>query len=99
MKSPFAFAGRIGRPPYALWSLGVFFSQHLAVLAVSRTPGRPLEADWGFYLMPLRSLVTLERPSKIYWLPLARWVVSRNNARVLDHIRRQAERGFRSANE
>jgi hypothetical protein len=35
----------------------------------------------------------------LYWLPLARWVVSRNNARVLDHIRRQAERGFRSANE
>jgi hypothetical protein len=35
----------------------------------------------------------------LYWLPLARWVVSQNNARVLDHIRRQAERSVRSANE
>jgi hypothetical protein len=26
-----------------------------------------------------------------YWLPLARWVVHENNARVLAHIRRQAE--------
>lgn len=28
----------------------------------------------------------------LYWLPLARWVVAHNNARVLSHIRRQAER-------
>jgi uncharacterized membrane protein YhaH (DUF805 family) len=82
MKSPFAFAGRIGRLPYALWSLGVFFSQHLAVLAVSRTPGRPLEADWGFYLMPLRSLVTLERPSNLLliaalaYLLIATWALA-----------------------
>jgi hypothetical protein len=27
-----------------------------------------------------------------YWLPLARWIVHENNARVLAHIRRQAER-------
>jgi uncharacterized membrane protein YhaH (DUF805 family) len=27
-----------------------------------------------------------------YWLPLARWVVDANNARVLTHIRNQAER-------
>jgi hypothetical protein len=27
----------------------------------------------------------------LYWLPLARWVVDENNARVLDHIRRHAE--------
>jgi len=26
-----------------------------------------------------------------YWLPLARWVVHANNARVLAYIRRQAE--------
>jgi hypothetical protein len=29
-----------------------------------------------------------------YWLPLARWIVHENNARVLDHIRRQAERSM-----
>jgi uncharacterized membrane protein YhaH (DUF805 family) len=31
----------------------------------------------------------------LYWLPLARWVVHQNNARVLAHIRRQAERDVR----
>ena len=33
-----------------------------------------------------------------YWLPVARWVVHENNARVLAHIRRHAERGARIAN-
>ena len=33
-----------------------------------------------------------------YWLPLARWMVHENNARVLAHIRGQAERGFRAGN-
>jgi len=28
----------------------------------------------------------------IYWLPLARWVVDLNNARVLTHLKHQAER-------
>jgi uncharacterized membrane protein YhaH (DUF805 family) len=80
--SPFAFAGRIGRLPYALWSLGIYFSQHLIVLAVSRTPGRPLDTDWGFYLMPLRSLVTLERPSNLLlisalaYLLVAAWALA-----------------------
>jgi len=27
----------------------------------------------------------------LYWLPLARWIVEQNNARVLAHIKRQAE--------
>ena len=27
-----------------------------------------------------------------YWLPMARWIVHENNMRVLDHIRRDAER-------
>jgi hypothetical protein len=30
----------------------------------------------------------------LYWLPMARWVVHANNARVLAHIQRQAEQGF-----
>ena len=31
-----------------------------------------------------------------YWLPMARWIVRQNNARVLLHIRSHAERGARS---
>jgi uncharacterized membrane protein YhaH (DUF805 family) len=30
-----------------------------------------------------------------YWLPLARWIVHENNARVLDHVKRQAEQAQR----
>jgi len=32
----------------------------------------------------------------VYWLPMARWIVRQNNARVLEHIRIHAERGARS---
>ena len=28
-----------------------------------------------------------------YWLPMARWIIRQNNARVLEHIRSHAERG------
>jgi hypothetical protein len=31
-----------------------------------------------------------------YWLPMARWIVRQNNARVLEHIRSHAERGASS---
>jgi hypothetical protein len=33
----------------------------------------------------------------LYWLLIARWVVSENNTRVLVHLRHDAERRFRSA--
>ena len=32
----------------------------------------------------------------LYWLPMARWVVHENNARVLAHIRRHAEQSVRT---
>src|SRR5262245_8407649 len=32
----------------------------------------------------------------LYWLPMARWIVNENNARVLAHIRRHAEQSVRS---
>src|SRR5712671_6739804 len=82
MSSPFAFEGRIGRLPYALWSLGIFFSQHVAVLAVSGAQGRQMAADLGFYLMPLRALVKLERPSSLLliaalaYLLIAAWALA-----------------------
>jgi uncharacterized membrane protein YhaH (DUF805 family) len=82
MFSLFAFEGKIRPLPYALWSLGVFFSQHLAVLVVSGAQGHRLAAEWSFYLMPLRSLVTLERPSSIMliaalaYLLIAAWALA-----------------------
>src|SRR6202171_3097392 len=82
MLSLFAFEGKIRPLPYALWSLGVFFSQHLAVLVVSGAQGHRLAADWLVYLMPLRSLVTLERASSIMliaalaYLLIAAWALA-----------------------
>jgi hypothetical protein len=32
-----------------------------------------------------------------YWLPMARWIVRQNNARVLEHIRSHAQRGATSS--
>jgi hypothetical protein len=32
----------------------------------------------------------------LYWLPMARWIVNQNNARVLAHIRRHAEQSARA---
>src|ERR1700681_2944460 len=94
MVSPFAFAGRIGRLPYALWSLGIYFSQHLALLAVSRTPGRPLEADWGFYLMPLRSLVALERRSSLLLIAALAYLLIATWALAALAFRRAADAGL-----
>jgi uncharacterized membrane protein YhaH (DUF805 family) len=82
MFSLFAFEGKLRPLPYALWSLGVFFSQHLAVLVVSGAQGHRLAAEWSFYLMPLRSLVTLERASSIMliaalaYLLIAAWALA-----------------------
>jgi uncharacterized membrane protein YhaH (DUF805 family) len=42
--------------PYALWSLGAFFSQHLVILAAAGAWHQPLKRDWWFYLAPLRSI-------------------------------------------
>jgi uncharacterized membrane protein YhaH (DUF805 family) len=56
---PFRFEGRIDRIPYALWSLGVLFSQHALVLLLSPARFRELTADPVFWLMPLRSLASI----------------------------------------
>jgi len=66
MPFPFSFSGRMRPFPYALWSAGVFFSQHLMAALVLGMQGRSLAAparhwwfytqDWWFYVMPLPSL-------------------------------------------
>src|SRR6266436_6322093 len=63
MVTPFSFRGQIRRLPYALWSIGIFFSQHLMTLIALRAYSEPLTFDWppvhwSFYITPLRSLAT-----------------------------------------
>ena len=57
MTFPFGFHGRMGRLPYGLWSTGLFLSQHVITLAAFRWRGAPLQLDWWFAFVPLRSLV------------------------------------------
>lgn len=58
MPFPFSFTGRMRPFPYALWSAGVFFSQHLIAEYLFSTQVRPftLAQSWWFYVMPLPSL-------------------------------------------
>jgi hypothetical protein len=60
MRSPFAFEGQIRPLPYALWSIGLFGGQYLFVAAVFHILGQSLNANWRFYVMPLRSVVELK---------------------------------------
>src|SRR5262245_35528654 len=73
MASPFSFQGQIGRLPYALWSIGIFLSQDLAMLGVYWAYASDLPApfgeppSWKFYVMPqwgmVPTLVTVGRAS------------------------------------
>ena len=47
------FEGKIRPLPYALWSFGTFFSQHVVVFVAAQ--GRPPTLDWLFWLVPLYS--------------------------------------------
>jgi len=77
-----SFAGKIGRPAYALASLATFFSQHLIVLAVFQALARPLTIDGWFWVVPLRSLARLEHVSALIlvaalgYLLLSAWVLA-----------------------
>ena len=52
MITPFTFKGRIGRAPYAAWSIAIFLSQDLIPLAA----GNLSSADVRAYLIPHRAL-------------------------------------------
>lgn len=53
--TPFTFSGQIRPLPYILWSLAVFFSQHLLVWLLLWAPGASLWPDWWFWVIPLRT--------------------------------------------
>jgi uncharacterized membrane protein YhaH (DUF805 family) len=75
-----SYDGRIRRFQYALLSVAVFFSQHLVAVLVFHVQRPP--TNWSFYVWPLRSLVTLARPSDAMLISalvfglLVAWVVS-----------------------
>jgi hypothetical protein len=50
----------------------------------------------GAIEVTLRSSHEIRLDPLLYWMPLARFMVAENNARVLAHIRRQAERSMRA---
>lgn len=55
MITPFSFKGKIGRAPYAAWSVAIFLSQYLIPLAA----GNLRSADISIYLIPHRALRTV----------------------------------------
>lgn len=50
----------------------------------------------GAIEVTLRSAHEIRLDPLLYWMPFARWMVAENNARVLAHIRRNAERSARA---
>jgi len=62
MITPFTFKGRIGRAPYAAWSVALFLSQYLVVLAGAGDGGALLKANWWIILVPHRALITISGP-------------------------------------
>src|SRR5260370_226758 len=69
MPALLSFKGRLGRMPYAVWSLATFASQHLVVFIAFRLQGRSLPAgwqeSWTFYALPARWPVTLDGPPNL----------------------------------
>jgi uncharacterized membrane protein YhaH (DUF805 family) len=51
----------------------------------------------GIVEVTLRSSHEMRLDPLLYWMPFARWMIAANNARVLAHVKRQAERSVRAA--
>jgi hypothetical protein len=56
----------------------------------------PLEGDRRTRIRE-RTDHALDLDPLVYWLPVARWLIHRNNTRVLEHVRDRAERAARAA--
>ena len=61
-----------------------YFNTTLTSFEIAELPGGRSE-------LVLRTQHELKLEPNLYWLPMARWVVQLNNARVLAHIRQQGE--------
>jgi uncharacterized membrane protein YhaH (DUF805 family) len=87
---PFRFEGRIGRLPYAAWSAGAFFSQHVAIgIGTGRVP----KLDWTFLLVPLRTLVSLDGTPSAVMIPAFIWFLLVAWALAALAFRRAADAG------
>jgi uncharacterized membrane protein YhaH (DUF805 family) len=62
--TPFTFEGRIGRAPYAAWSIALFASQYLVVIVGAGYSAELLTTDRWLLLVPHRALLT---PSSGTW--------------------------------
>src|SRR5215467_4935639 len=62
MITPFTFKGKIGRVPYAAWSVALFLSQYLVVLAGVGVVGALLKANGLILLVPHRALIAASGP-------------------------------------
>ena len=72
MQNPFSFEGEIRPLPYVLWSLGLFFSQHLIAFVILELQGQSVIPSLWFLAQPFRELLTLyqEAPTPIVVLAL-----------------------------
>jgi len=91
MTNPFSFRGRLSRLPYALWSVGVFFSQHLAILVMFWMQGIPLQPNPTFYMIPFRWLVTHSKVSDLTAIVALAYVLMVTWALVALAFRRAAD--------
>jgi hypothetical protein len=71
---------------------------HVVGYFSTRTTSFELVPRSGAVEVVLRTSHEIRLDPILYWTPMARWMVAENNARVLAHIRRQAERSFRASN-
>jgi uncharacterized membrane protein YhaH (DUF805 family) len=63
---PFSFRGRIGRVPYALASVLVFFVPQLIILAVVGAPRPDTYAEIGFWAIPEAAFATLQNSGMFF---------------------------------
>src|SRR5215470_5829949 len=79
MITPFTFKGKIGRAPYAAWSVALFLSQYLVILA---GPGNSAFLKTGRWILavPHRSLLTFGGDAdfllRLVYLLLLAWALA-----------------------
>jgi uncharacterized membrane protein YhaH (DUF805 family) len=78
----FSFAGKVGRPAYALWSITILTTQYPMVWALFRSTGQDLPQNWLVLILPLQSLIWLRHPSTaallltMIFMVIAAWIQS-----------------------